>query len=202
MFTRIERSSSVVANRWFISESRSTFALALSTSRVGILVVGLVAQVLHHRQLLRCHLRRDLLEHLGAGRLERQLVDHDLAVLDLDTARASAACRCPSCRSARRLRGSRRARRPVGKSGPLTCFISSRERRVRLVEQLDQGARRPRAGCAAARPSTCRRRCRSCRSRAGSAAAPAAASARCSVPSKFSVQSTVPCSSSLSSTCA
>ena len=84
----------------------------------GILVVGLVAQVLHHRQLLGRHLRGDLLEHLRARGLERQLVDHDLAVLDLDSARAGAACRCRLCRSARDPRGSRRARRRSESRGP------------------------------------------------------------------------------------
>ncbi len=49
-----------------------------------VLVVGLVAQVLDHRQLLRAHLRGDLLEHLRARDLVRQLGDDDLAVLDLE----------------------------------------------------------------------------------------------------------------------
>ena len=49
----------------------------------GLLVVALVAQVVHHRQLLGAHLRRDLLQHLGAGHLVGQRGDHHLAVLDL-----------------------------------------------------------------------------------------------------------------------
>ena len=48
-----------------------------------VLVVGLVAQVLDHRQLLRTHLLGDLLEHLRTRHLVRQLGHDDLAVLDL-----------------------------------------------------------------------------------------------------------------------
>ncbi len=53
------------------------------TRRVGILVVGLVAQVLDHRQLLGAHLRGDLLEDLGRADLVRQRGDDDVAVLAL-----------------------------------------------------------------------------------------------------------------------
>ena len=48
-----------------------------------VLVIRLVAHVLDHRQLLRVHLRRDLLLHLVAGDHERQRGDDDVAVLDL-----------------------------------------------------------------------------------------------------------------------
>jgi hypothetical protein len=50
-------------------------------------VVGLVAQVGDHRQLLGLHLRGDLLQHLGPGDLVRQRGDDDVAVLDGYTAR-------------------------------------------------------------------------------------------------------------------
>ncbi len=45
-----------------------------------ILVIRLVAQILDHRQLLAAHLRGDLLEHLGTGRLVRELGDDYLTV--------------------------------------------------------------------------------------------------------------------------
>ena len=51
----------------------------------GVLVVGLVAQVLHHRQLLREHLLRDLLQHLRARDLVREGEHDDRAVLALET---------------------------------------------------------------------------------------------------------------------
>ena len=177
MLTRTVRSSSVVANRWFISASRSTFDFATQHEPRRVLVVGLVAQVLHHRQLLRRHLRRDLLEHLRAGGLERQLVDHDLAVLDL-VARAQAqraGARLVDLHEIGAARDELAARREIG---ALDVLHELAERRVRIVEQPDQAPPRLLSDCAAARPSTCRRRCRSCRSRADSAAAPAAAWAR------------------------
>jgi hypothetical protein len=48
-----------------------------------VLMVGFVAKILDHRQLLLLHLMRDLLLDLGAGHLERQRIDDDLAILDI-----------------------------------------------------------------------------------------------------------------------
>jgi hypothetical protein len=45
----------------------------MMTMRVGCLVIGLVAQVLDHRQLLGAHLLGDLLDDLGRRHLVRQL---------------------------------------------------------------------------------------------------------------------------------
>ncbi len=101
------------------------------------LVIGLVAQVLDQRQLLRTHLRGDLLEHLRARRLIGQLADHDLAAFDL-VARAQperAGARLVDLRDVGRARDQLAARREVG------ALDDPREltrRRVGLVEQLDQ----------------------------------------------------------------
>ena len=48
----------------------------------GVLMVGLVAQIRHHRQFAGLHLRRDLLQHLGARDLIRQRVNHNRAIFD------------------------------------------------------------------------------------------------------------------------
>ncbi len=48
-----------------------------------ILMVRLVAQILHHGQLLVLHLVGDLLQHLGAGHLEGQRGDDDVTILAL-----------------------------------------------------------------------------------------------------------------------
>ncbi|GBE09914.1 hypothetical protein BMS3Abin12_00466 [bacterium BMS3Abin12] len=48
-----------------------------------VLVVGLVAQVLDHRQFAHPHLDRDLLQHAAARDLERQRRDDDIAVIPL-----------------------------------------------------------------------------------------------------------------------
>ncbi|MNO72104.1 hypothetical protein D3C76_630390 [compost metagenome] len=47
-----------------------------------VLVVRLVTQVGHHRQLLGLHLCGDLLQHLGPGDLMRQCGDHHVAIFD------------------------------------------------------------------------------------------------------------------------
>ena len=48
----------------------------------GVFMVRLVTQIRHHRQLAGLHLRRDLLQHLGARNLIRQRVNHDRTVFD------------------------------------------------------------------------------------------------------------------------
>ena len=50
-------------------------------------MVRLVIDRFHQRQLLRANLLRDLLEHLGARCLVRQLGDHDGAVFSDQRAR-------------------------------------------------------------------------------------------------------------------
>ena len=102
-----------------------------------VLVVGLVAQILHHRQLLGCHLRHDLLEDLGAGRLERQLFNHDLAVLYTvaRTQAQRAAAGLVDLHDVRAARDELAARREIG---PLDVLHQVAERGVRIVEQLDQ----------------------------------------------------------------
>ncbi len=49
----------------------------------GVLVIRLVAQVLDHRELLRAHLLRDLLHHLGRRDLMWERGNDDIAVFDL-----------------------------------------------------------------------------------------------------------------------
>ena len=44
-------------------------------------VVRFVAQIVNHRQLFIAHLRRNLLQHFGAGNLVRQRANHHRAVL-------------------------------------------------------------------------------------------------------------------------
>ena len=46
-----------------------------------VLVIGLIAQIRHQRQLPGLHLRSDLLQHLGAGHLMRQCSNDDIAVV-------------------------------------------------------------------------------------------------------------------------
>ena len=47
-----------------------------------VLVVGLIAQVVDHRQFLGAHLLGDLLEDLGTAGLPRHRFDDDVIVLD------------------------------------------------------------------------------------------------------------------------
>ncbi len=47
-----------------------------------VFVIGLIAQVSDHRQLLGLHLCGNLLQYLGAGHLVRQRRDDDIAILD------------------------------------------------------------------------------------------------------------------------
>jgi hypothetical protein len=103
-----------------------------------VLVVGLVAQVLDHGQLLGAHLRRNLLEHLGAGDLVREFRDDDLAVLGFVTGpgaeRAVAGLVDPREFLARRddLRAGRQVRAPH-------VLEQLGERRLGLLEQPHAG---------------------------------------------------------------
>ena len=103
-----------------------------------MLVIGFVAQVLDHRQLLRAHLYGDLLEHARAGDLVGQLGDDHLAVLDL-VARAGAegavAGRVDACKLVAR-RDDLGAGRQVGTGYQLADL---RRRRLRFLEQLYAG---------------------------------------------------------------
>ena len=49
----------------------------------GVLVIGLVAEIVHQRQLFGLHLRGNLLDDLVPGDLERQRRDHQIAVFEL-----------------------------------------------------------------------------------------------------------------------
>jgi len=105
-----------------------------------VLVVRLVAQVLHHRQFLGRHLRGDLLEHLRARRLERQLVDHDLAVLDR-IARAQPQRSATALVDLHNLVAARDELAAGREVGALDVLHQLRERRLGLVEQPDQRGR-------------------------------------------------------------
>ena len=105
-----------------------------------VLVVRLVAQVGHHRQLLGLHLPGDLFQHLGTGHLVRQGVDDDVAVLD-------AVHRAHAHRTAAGLvdllqvgaRGD-----DLGFGGEVRArhvFAQFGDRRARLVEQAHAGRR-------------------------------------------------------------
>ena len=105
-----------------------------------MLVVGLVAQVFHHRQLLGPHLRGDLLEQLRAGHLVRQLRHDDLAVLDL-VAATCAESAVPGLVDARQVLARRNDLGAGRKIRSLHVLEQLRDRRLRIIEQAHAGRR-------------------------------------------------------------
>src|SRR4026208_1902302 len=104
-----------------------------------MLVIGFVAQILDHRQLLRAPLYGDLLEHARARDLVGQLGNDHLAVLDLEAragAEGAVAGRVDACKLVAR-RDDLGAGRQVGTGYQLADL---RRRRLRFLKQLYAGS--------------------------------------------------------------
>ena len=103
-----------------------------------VLMIGFVADVLHHRQFLLAHLLRDLLAHATARNLERQLGDDDVAgflFLLPDRARPKTAhallIKLVQLRARRDDLGTGR------QIGPFDKFEQPTRRQLRIIQQRD-----------------------------------------------------------------
>ena len=110
--------------------------LRLDHDADALFVIGLVADVLDHRQLLLAHLRGDLLDDLVARHLVRQLGDDDDVVFFLvDGARlVRAVARVVDGQQLRARRDDLAAGRQIG---PLHVLHERARLRIGLVEQMD-----------------------------------------------------------------
>ena len=102
-------------------------------------MVGLVAQVLDHRQLFRIHLLRDLFQHLVAGNLVRQRGDDDVTVLLFET-RALADTAVAGAVHLQDFIARRDDLRLGRKVRPVDVLAQLLQRGLRLLQQADAGA--------------------------------------------------------------
>ncbi len=99
-------------------------------------MVRLIAQVLHHRQLFCAHLRRDLLQHLGAGYLIRKLRDNHFAVFQFING-ASAEGAIAALINLPQIAARRNDFGAAGEVRPLDVFADVAQCRVGIFQQMD-----------------------------------------------------------------